>query len=105
MANALSEALRWRLVEESLRVVLDAVERVAEIAFDPRLSRVLMAEGIDLLAEVPALEIASAPFREHRWPQLLAAQTRLCKKNAAIIERQEQLLKNKNRKRRRGANT
>jgi len=35
------------------------------------------------------------PFRERRWPQLLAAQSRLAKKNAALIKRRAQLLEKK----------
>jgi hypothetical protein len=31
-----------------------------------------LAEGVDLLSEVPAQEIDSAPFRERRRPQLMA---------------------------------
>jgi hypothetical protein len=33
---------------------------------------------------VPAQEINPVPFRERRWPQLLAAQSRLAKKNAHV---------------------
>jgi len=91
----IAKFLRVLLAEESVRVVLEAVERVAEIAFDPRLSQVLLAEGIDLLGEVPAQEINSVPFRERRWPQLLAAQSRLAKKNAVLIKRRAQLLEKK----------
>jgi hypothetical protein len=41
---------------------------------------------------VPAQEINSTPFRERCWPQLLAAQSRLAKKNASLIKRRAQLL-------------
>jgi hypothetical protein len=91
----MAKFLRVLLVEESVRVVLEAVERVADIAFDPRLSQLLLAEGIDLLDEVPVPEINSVPFRERRWPQLLAVQSRLAKKNAALLKRRAQLLKKK----------
>jgi hypothetical protein len=90
--GVMAKFLRVLLAEESVGVVLEAVERVADIAFDARLSQVLLAEGIDLLGEVPAQEINSVPFRERRWPQLLAAQSRLAKKNAALIKRRAQLL-------------
>jgi hypothetical protein len=93
--GVMAKFLRVLLAEESVRVVLEAVERVADIAFDPRLSQVLLAEGIDLLGEVPAQEIKSVPFRERRWPQLLAAQSRLAKKNAALVKRRAQLLEKK----------
>ena len=93
--GVMAKFLRVLLAEESMRVVLDAVERVADIAFDPRLSQLLLAEGIDLLGEVPVQEIDSGPFRERRWPQLLAAQSRLAKKNAALVKRRVQLLEKK----------
>jgi len=89
----MAKFLRVLLAEESLRVLLEAVERVADIALDPRLSLVLLEEGVDLLGEVPAQEINSVPFRERRWPRLLAAQSRLAKKNAAVLERRKQLAK------------
>jgi hypothetical protein len=89
--GVMAKFLHVLLAEESVRVVIDAVERVADIAFDPRLSQVLLAEGIDLLGEVPVQEINSGPFRERRWPQLLAAQSRLAKKNAALVKRRAQL--------------
>jgi hypothetical protein len=93
--GVMAKFLRVLLAEESVRVVLEAVERVVDIAFDPRLSQVLLAEGIDLLGEVPAQEINSVPFRERRWPQLLAAQSRLAKKNAALVKRRAKLLEKK----------
>jgi hypothetical protein len=54
-----------------------------------------LAEGIDLLGEVPVQEINSGPFRERRWPELLAAQSRLAKKNAALVKRRAQPLERK----------
>jgi hypothetical protein len=79
--------MRVLLEEESLWTVLDAIERVADIAFDPRLSRVLWAEGIDLLGELPVSAIETAPFRKRRWPKLLARQSRIARKHAALAER------------------
>jgi hypothetical protein len=93
--DVMAKFLRVLLAKESVQMVLEAVERVADIALDPRLSLVLLAEGIDLLAEVPVQEINSVPFRGRRWPQLLAAQSRLAKKNAALVERRARLLEKK----------
>ena len=103
--GVMGKFLRVLLVQEPVRVLLEAVERVADIAFDPRLSRVLVTEGIDLLGEVPVLEINSTPFRERRWPPLLAAQNRLAKKNSALLASRKRLLDRKDRKRRRDAKT
>jgi hypothetical protein len=64
--GVMAKFLRLLLAEESVRVVLEAVERVADIAFDQRLSLVLLAEGIDLLGEVPVPEINSVPFRQKK---------------------------------------
>jgi hypothetical protein len=55
----------------------------------------LLAEGIDLLGEVPVQEINSVPFRERRWPQLPAAQSRLAKKNVGLVKRRAQPLETK----------
>ncbi len=93
--GVMAKFLRVLLAKESVQMVLEAVERVADIALDPRLSLVLLAEGIDLLAEVPVPEINSVPFRGRRWPRLVAAQSRLAKKNAALVERRARLLEKK----------
>jgi hypothetical protein len=85
--GVMAKFLRTLLVEAPLRTVLEAVERVADIALDQRLARVLSVEGIDLLSEVPVRHIDSAPFRERRWPEVLADQRRLASKNAALEQR------------------
>jgi hypothetical protein len=55
-----------------LRVLLDAVKRMAQIAFDARLAQVCFQYDLDPLSAIPASKIPSVGFRERRWPQILA---------------------------------
>jgi hypothetical protein len=66
-----------------LRTLLDAVKRVGQIAFDPRLSRVCFEYGLNPLAAVPSSRIKSPAFQKKRWPQMLANDKRLRKKHSA----------------------
>ncbi len=66
---------------EKPRVVLDAVKRLSQIAFDPRLSRVCFKYGLDVLAAVPASRIASPAFKLKRWPQLVMEAEKLRQKH------------------------
>ena len=54
-----------------LRTILDAVKRVSQIAFDPRLSKVCFEYGLNPLAAVPSSRIESPEFQKKRWPQIL----------------------------------
>jgi hypothetical protein len=58
--------------EETGRI-LDAIERVLQIALDKRLARVAIDYGLDPLASVPWSKIDVPDFQAQRWPQVLAA--------------------------------
>jgi hypothetical protein len=71
----LEEGLR----DESPRRLLDAVERVAQIAGRPNLAAVFYDYSMDLLSAVPVDRVPVEEFRTRRWPQLkeaVAAQRR-----------------------------
>jgi hypothetical protein len=63
--------LEERLRENSVRQLLDAIERVIRIAQDKTLGTVFAQHGFDLLAAVPADRVPSEEFRSQRWPQVL----------------------------------
>jgi hypothetical protein len=90
--GVMAKFLRVLLAEESVRVVLEAVERVADIAFDPRLSQVLLAEGIDLLGEVSAQEINSCPFASAAGRSCSRRKAVSRRKNAALVKHRAKLL-------------
>src|SRR6185312_7663537 len=64
--------LEQLLREASARRILDAIERMAQIAGQKSLQAVLHDHGIDVLAAVPAERIPNEAFRTKRWPQILA---------------------------------
>jgi hypothetical protein len=68
--------------------VLQAIERVFDIAQNKRLAPVFHDHGFDLLAIVPADEVTSEPFRAKRWPQI---QAHIAQLRAAYASRREQL--------------
>lgn len=55
------------------RALFDAIERIAQIATNKRLSAVIVDYGLDLLAIVPASKIDNSEFQTLRWPQITAA--------------------------------
>jgi hypothetical protein len=55
------------------RALFDAIERIAQIATNKRLSSVIVDYGLDLLAIVPASKIDNSEFQTLRWPQITAA--------------------------------
>ncbi|HEY2634495.1 MAG TPA: hypothetical protein VGI51_07220 [Steroidobacteraceae bacterium] len=67
---------------EPMRIQLDAVKRITQIAFDLRLSRVAFDFGLNPLASVPWLRINSPAFQSKRWPQILARAEELNRKHA-----------------------
>jgi transposase len=76
-ANLALEIVRCYLEEllrdDSPRRLLDAIERVAQIAQQPGLAAVFHDYGLDLLSVVPVDRVAVEEFRSRRWPQLRAA--------------------------------
>ncbi len=65
---------------EHTRTILDAVERVVQIALDKRLAVVAIDYSLDPLTSVPWSAIDVADFQAKRWPQVLAATTEFRKK-------------------------
>lgn len=57
----------------SLREVLDAIERIGQIATNKRLTGVLLDYEIDILSAVPFEKVDHADFRLKRWPQITQA--------------------------------
>jgi hypothetical protein len=55
------------------RALFDAIERIAQIATNKRLSSVIVDYSLDLLAIVPVSKIGNSEFRTLRWPQITAA--------------------------------
>ena len=55
------------------RTVLDAVERIAQVAMDKRLLQVFADYDLDPLAAVPVTLIAGEEFQSRRWPQIVKA--------------------------------
>lgn len=65
--------LEETLSEDSPRRVVDAIERVAQIALQKNLAAVFHEHQLDLLGAVPADRVPVEEFRTRRWPQLKAA--------------------------------
>jgi len=55
------------------RALFDAIERIAQIATNKRLSSVIVDYELDLLAIVPTSKIEDPEFQTLRWPQITAA--------------------------------
>lgn len=72
LAVGIANAFVTRRIEEgaSLREVLDAIERIGQIATNKRLTGVLLDYAIDILSAVPVEKIDHADFRKKRWPQI-----------------------------------
>lgn len=64
--------LEQLLREASTRRLLDAAERLAQIAGQKSLQAVIGNHKIDILGAVPADRIPNEAFRTKRWPQILA---------------------------------
>jgi hypothetical protein len=75
----LAIAVVGRFLEQRLkddgnqRALFDAIERVAQIATNKRLSSVIVDYGLDLLAIVPTSKIENSEFQTLRWPQIATA--------------------------------
>lgn len=74
---------------EQTRRILDAVERVLQMALDPGLARVAIDYGLDPLTSVPWSEINVPDFKAKRWPQVQAATAEFRRKYAARAARRK----------------
>jgi hypothetical protein len=72
---------------EETRTVLDAVERVFQMALDKQLAEVTSDYGLDPLACVPWSKIDVPDFQAKRWPQVLAATAEFKRKYPQRIAR------------------
>jgi hypothetical protein len=72
---------------EGIRVLLDAVKRVTQIAFDHRLARVCFKYGLKPLSSIPYAKIESENFQTKRWPRILAAAAKLKQKHINLQAR------------------
>jgi hypothetical protein len=72
LAVKVVNAFLARRIEEgaSLREILDAIERVGQIATNKRLTGVLLDYEIDILSAVPFEKVDHADFRMKQWPQI-----------------------------------
>jgi hypothetical protein len=72
LAVRVANAFLARRIEEdaSFREVLDAIERVGQIATNKRLISVTLDYEIDILSAVPIEKVDHADFRKKRWPQI-----------------------------------
>ena len=50
--------------------MLDAIERIGQIATNKRLTGVMLDYEIDILSAVPIEKVDHADFRIKRWPQI-----------------------------------
>lgn len=57
--------------KNELRLLLNAIERVARIAQDRSLFRVLHDFGLNVLDAVPVEQVPNEEFRSRRWPQIV----------------------------------
>lgn len=62
--------LRQIIASGEMRIALDAVERVVQIAQQKILDPVFYDYGFDLLRVIPADQIPVTEFRNRRWPQV-----------------------------------
>jgi hypothetical protein len=58
---------------ENLRTVLDAIERIGQMAVNKRLIGVMLDYEIDVLSGVPVEKIEHPDFRTKCWPQIVNA--------------------------------
>lgn len=72
LAVRVVNAFLTRRIEEdaSFREVLDAIERVGQIATNKRLTSVLLDYEIDVLSAAPFEKVDHTDFRMKRWPQI-----------------------------------
>jgi hypothetical protein len=75
LAVRVANAFLARRIKEgaSTREVLDAIERIAQIATNKRLTGVMLDYDVDILSAVPFEKVVHAEFRTKRWPQITQA--------------------------------
>ena len=73
LAVRIANAFLTRRIEEgaSVREVLDAIERIGQIAANKRLVGVLLDYDVDILSAVPIEKVDHTDFRMKRWPQIV----------------------------------
>jgi hypothetical protein len=84
LAIAVARKFLESLIEsgEDTRTILDAVERVLQIALDKPLANVAADFGLNPLISVPWSKVDVPDFQAKRWPQVLAAAAELRRKSA-----------------------
>jgi hypothetical protein len=70
------------------RIARQAIQRVASIALDTRLTPVALTYDIDVLAAVPVARVAYPRFHELQWPKVLARFERKREKFVTLHARQ-----------------
>ena len=67
-----------RLLNEAadIRVVFDAIERIAQIATNKALTGVMLDYSLDVLSAVPVERIEHPAFQTQRWPKIVQTVTR-----------------------------
>jgi len=73
------------------RVVFESVKRVRRLALDSALAIVALDHGIDVLAAIPAEEIASESFQAESWPRIRQAMDRRIDQHRALQRRRAAL--------------
>jgi hypothetical protein len=75
LAVRVANAFLARRIEEgaSAREVLDAIERIGQIATNKRLTGVMLDYEVDILSAVPFEKVDHADFRAKRWPRITRA--------------------------------
>ena len=54
-----------------MRIIFDAIERVAQIAASKRLTGVMLDYNFDVLSAVPIERIENSAFQTKRWPRIM----------------------------------
>ena len=82
LAVRIANAFLARRIEEGAgaREVLDAIERIGQIATNKRLIGVMLDYEVDILSAVPFEKVDHAEFRAKRWPQITQAVQELRRK-------------------------
>jgi hypothetical protein len=78
LAINIVEGFLDRLLNEAadIRVVFDAIERVAQIATNKALTGVMSGYSLDVLSAVPVERIEHPAFQTQRWPKIVQTVTR-----------------------------
>ncbi len=73
LAVRVANAFLVRRIDEgaNLREVLDAIERVAQIATNKHLTGVLLDYEVDIVSAVPVEKVDHTEFQTRRWPHII----------------------------------